>query len=109
MTAAAMVALLTTEKKPLSELVASLPPHFMIKEKLHTNNARLVLDHARKAFSGDTIDETDGIRINRKDSWALLRPSGTEPFMRLYVEAPKEEEARAFCDEIMAVIGPKEK
>jgi len=106
MTAAAMVALLTTEGKPLSELVASLPPHFMIKEKLHTNNARRVLDHARKAFSGDTIDETDGIRINRKDRWALLRPSGTEPFMRLYVEAGDETGAQKFADEIMAAITP---
>jgi phosphomannomutase len=29
--------------------------------------------------------------------------------MRLYVEAPEEKEAQAFCDEIMAVIGPQEK
>jgi len=104
MTAAAMVALLAAEKRPLSELVASLPPHYMVKEKLHTNNALLVLDRAREAFSEDTIDETDGIRVNRENAWALLRPSGTEPFMRLYVEAENESAARAFADEIMAAI-----
>lgn len=106
MTAAAMVALLAAEKKPLSELVASLPPHYMVKEKLHTKNAASVLDHARKVFSTERLDETDGIRINREDAWVLLRPSGTEPFMRLYVEAAEESGARIFADEILSAIGP---
>ncbi len=104
MTAAAMVALLAAEKKPLSELVAALPHHYMVKEKLHTKNAPIILEKARNAFSSDNIDETDGIRINRENTWALLRPSGTEPFMRLYVEADNEPAARAFADEIMAAI-----
>ena len=38
--------------------------------------------------------------------WALLRPSGTEPFMRLYVEAETKDEAEAFRDEITKIISP---
>jgi phosphomannomutase/phosphoglucomutase len=109
MTAAAMASLLKSEGKKLSELRAMLPPRHMIKDKIYTDDIPGLLEHVQLAFAEDELDLTDGIRINRENCWALFRPSGTEPFMRLYVEAPEEEEAQAFCDEIMAVIGPKEK
>ena len=106
MTAATMVALLKSSGKTLSELRATLPPHAMLKDKIHTDSPKALLETAKEAFSGDTLDLTDGVRINRERMWALLRPSGTEPFMRLYVEAETEEEAQAFRDEIRAIISP---
>ena len=108
MTAAAMASLLKSEGQKLSELRTMLPPRHMIKDKIFTDNIPGLLEQVQLAFAEDEQDLTDGIRINRENCWALFRPSGTEPFMRLYVEAAKEEEAQAFCDEIMAVIGPKE-
>ena len=106
MTAATMVALLKSSGKTLSELRATLPPHAMLKDKIHTDSPQELLKKARASFSGDTLDLTDGVRINRQGMWALLRPSGTEPFMRLYVEAETEEEAEAFRNEITATISP---
>ena len=106
MTAATMVALLKSSGKTLSELRTTLPPHVMLKDKIHTDSPHELLKNAKTAFSGDTLDLTDGVRINRQGMWALLRPSGTEPFMRLYVEAETEKEAEAFRDEITRVISP---
>ena len=60
---------------------------------------------AKKRFSSEELDLVDGVRINRQDSWALLRPSGTEPFMRLVVEAEMKDVAIAFCQEVREAIG----
>ena len=106
MTAATMVALLKTSGKKLSELRATLPPHAMLKDKIYTDAPKELLKIAETAFSKDNLDLTDGVRINREGMWALLRPSGTEPFMRLYVEATTNEEAEAFRDEIKRIISP---
>jgi phosphoglucomutase len=39
------------------------------------------------------IDRTDGLKMIREDgSWVLMRPSGTEPVVRVYCEAPSQEE-----------------
>lgn len=104
MTAATMVALLKSSGKTLSALRESLPPHAMLKDKIYTDSPKELLESAKEAFSDDDLDLTDGVRINRQGTWALLRPSGTEPFMRLYVEAETEEEAQAFRDEITEII-----
>jgi len=104
MSGATMVALLADADKPLSELIESLPGRVMIREKLYTTDFEAVLSAVKKAFAEDDLDLTDGIRINRENMWALLRPSGTEPFMRLFVEAASEPEARPFTDEIIGVI-----
>ncbi|GAB7016571.1 phosphoglucosamine mutase [Methanogenium cariaci] len=106
MTAATMVALLKSSGKTLSELRATLPPHTMLKDKIHTESPQALLIKAKEAFAGDALDLTDGVRINRKGMWALLRPSGTEPFMRLYVEAETGKEAETFRDEITSIISP---
>ncbi|MBP7119943.1 MAG: phosphoglucosamine mutase [Methanolinea sp.] len=100
MTAATMVALLASSSQPLSSLVDALPHFYMIKEKIREKDAAGLIERLKKAFSGESLDCTDGIRINREDSWALVRPSGTEPLVRVMVESAFEERATQFYDEI---------
>jgi phosphomannomutase/phosphoglucomutase len=109
MTAAAMVALLAAEQTSLSSLIGTLPEYCMIKEKIFASNPSSIVELVKERFSGEHIDETDGIRINREHSWALLRPSGTEPFMRLLVEARDRPTAEALYAEITEAIGSPEK
>lgn len=101
MTAAAMASLITNEGKPLSRLRKELPKLVMLKDKIFSSNHKEIIQKVTESFSDEEIDLTDGVRINKKDgSWALIRPSGTEPFMRLYVEADSNEEAEKFREEI---------
>jgi phosphomannomutase/phosphoglucomutase len=104
MTAAMMVTLLTSKKQPLSSLVDALPPSIMLKHKFHTGNAEKILAVVQEKFSSDSLNLVDGIRIDRKDAWALIRPSGTEPLVRLYVESPEQATAKAFEQEILSCI-----
>jgi phosphomannomutase/phosphoglucomutase len=105
MTAAMMIAILAGERCPVSELVAALPEYHLIKEKIRGKDPASMIAQLNSGFFGESIDRTDGIRINRADSWALIRPSGTEPLVRVIVESPKKETADAFFDEIMQKMG----
>ncbi len=42
----------------------------------------------------DDILHLDGIRIDLKNGWILIRPSGTEPFVRITAEAKEQTNAR---------------
>lgn len=106
MTAATMVSILDHEKKPLSALVAALPRYTMINRKMKVDDAAGLIGAVEQAFAGDTVDLRDGIRIDRRSTWALIRPSGTEPFVRLTVESDQERTAQGFEDELMHCIRP---
>jgi len=106
MTAAMMVQLLAMKKTQLSVLVDELPPSVILKHKFQTDKASAMLKAIKEKFSGDLLNEVDGIRIDRKDVWALIRPSGTEPLVRLYIESADESVAKAFESEILGCIHP---
>ena len=54
---------------------------------------------------GVTTDELDGLTVGLPDgSWFNLRPSNTEPLLRLNVEAADDEAMAALRDEVLAVV-----
>lgn len=106
MTAAMMVSLLVMRKKSLSTLVDELPPSIMLKHKFHTDKASAMLAAVKEKFSQDSLNAVDGLRIDRADAWALIRPSGTEPLVRLYVESTDMSIAKEFEQEILKCINP---
>jgi phosphomannomutase/phosphoglucomutase len=106
MTAAYMVHLTASGKRPLSDLVRSLPRRHMIKDKIPIKDAHRILDHLAKTCPCDRIDMTDGLKIFfDKDCWALIRSSGTEPILRILVDAEHEETGRKYYDDVMKRIG----
>ena len=63
-----------------------------------------VLDRVADASEGAEIDRTDGLTVDHGDWWFNLRPSNTEPLLRLNLEAPTREECDAHVDEVQALI-----
>lgn len=80
----------------LSAVVARYPQYRIVKDKLDRPNAPLdeVYRSLREAFSDASVDTQDGLRLTWPDRWVHVRPSGTEPIVRVIAEAPTEEEAR---------------
>ena len=94
--AALLLQLLLEEQRPLSEIVASAPKYVIVKDKLPRPEASLdkVYGALESAFAGATADRQDGLRLSWKDRWVHVRPSGTEPIVRVIAEAPDESGAR---------------
>lgn len=93
--AALLLQLLHEDNKPLSEIVAGLPRYVIVKDKLNRPKARLdtVYEALRAAFPAAAADSQDGLRLSWPDRWVHIRPSGTEPIVRVIAEAPTNGEA----------------
>jgi phosphomannomutase len=94
--AALILQLLHEESKPLSAIVAGYPRYSIVKDKLDRPAAPLdaVYKALRKTFADAEADMQDGLRLTWSDRWVHIRPSGTEPIVRVIAEAPTEQEAR---------------
>jgi len=100
MTAAMMVSLLASSKKKLSDLARQLPERHIIKEKIVSDKGAEILAYLSLQFHGRVMDRTDGVKIGTQDAWALVRVSGTEPIIRIIIDARSGEEGRALYDDL---------
>lgn len=93
MSLAKILEILAKEKRSLSELVAEIPSYEMYKTKIECPNEKkervmnLVVEQMKDDKDVVNIDRTDGVKLYVKGGWVLMRPSGTEPIFRVYVEA----------------------
>jgi phosphomannomutase len=94
--AALILQLLHEESKPLSAIVGGYPRYSIVKDKLDRPAAPLdaVYKALRKTFADAEADTQDGLRLTWSDRWVHIRPSGTEPIVRVIAEAPTEQEAQ---------------
>ena len=94
--AALTLQLLLEENRPLSAIVGDLPRYVIVKDKLDRPAASLdsVYASLRQAFPDATADTQDGLRLAWSDRWVHVRPSGTEPIVRVIAEAPTKRDAQ---------------
>jgi len=91
--------ILAREKKPLSELIAEIPSYEMLKTKIPCPKEKkeriinMLADEMKNHREITDIDRTDGLKLYMKDGWVLMRPSGTEPIFRVYVQAKEKQRA----------------
>jgi phosphomannomutase len=81
---------------PLSQVVAASPRYTILKAKAPRGaDLRPLYDRMRKRYPDAVADERDGLRLAWRDRWLHVRPSGTEPIVRLIAEAPTPADAEA--------------
>jgi len=92
--------------KKLSELVAELPAYSIVKEKFEVGKDRLpgLFAELRKRWPEAAVNDLDGLRLDWKDRWVHVRPSNTEPIIRVIAEAPEKNEAQALCREVGGLL-----
>lgn len=79
-----------------SELVAAAPRYTIVKAKGPRGpDLRQRYNRLRQRFPDASADERDGLRLAWPDRWLHVRPSGTEPIVRLIAEAPTAADAEA--------------
>ena len=108
MSIALMLEYLSKERKSLKDEISSLPSRYLVKGKVSITpgtDIQPVLEEVLKHFgSSARVIRVDGIKVIDKESWFLIRPSGTEPIIRIFTEAPKKEEAEKLLNLLMSQI-----
>jgi phosphomannomutase len=92
--------------RSLSELIASLPPYAMLKTKYTVPKEKLsaALDAIAKRWPDAKVNRQDGLRLDWADRWVHVRPSNTEPVVRVIAESPTEAETKQLCADAAASL-----
>jgi len=102
------LAALGEQPRPLSQLLARYARYTAsgeINSKVADQAAST--EHVRRAFAdrpGVSTDELDGLTVTAGTWWFNVRPSNTEPLLRLNVEADDEATMAAVRDEVLGVV-----
>ncbi|OPX21440.1 MAG: phosphoglucosamine mutase [Planctomycetales bacterium 4484_123] len=104
-----MLNYLAESGKTVSALARELPRYEMIKQKFPcpVGQAERVLDAVKAAFarqSGARFNEEDGIRVDLPEGWVHVRPSNTEPIIRITAEGTPGGPARAIAAEAQRLV-----
>ncbi len=102
MTLALLLELLASEKRKLSEIYDELPSYYMIKTKIpmKRDQALKVVERVKEYFKNYRQITIDGVKVIAEDFWLLVRPSGTEPLLRIMLEAKTKEKA----EELLSIV-----
>lgn len=102
--------LLSEFGEPVSALKASYPAYFMSKKKIQLTpdlDVDLILRSMAAQYENENVSTIDGVKVDFENSWVHLRKSNTEPIIRIYTEAPTQEEADTLADRIISEISAK--
>ena len=113
-----VVEMMVKRGKKLSELVKELydefGPHSTYRIDVHTTPEkkadvlkRLAASELKSIYGREVteIDNLDGFKHITTNGWLLVRPSGTEPVLRVYSEADTEEAARGLVEDAATQLG----
>lgn len=94
--------------KPIGALADALPRYCLIKRKLEVPQEAVAerLEALASYFASARTDRRDGLRMEWPDRWLLVRASNTEPIVRVFAEAPYEQDANTLCDQAVAILKP---
>ena len=94
-------------KKSCSDIKRLYPQYFMSKNKIEIKqdmDVKAILDYVAKKYEHYQVSRIDGVKVDFEDSWVHLRPSNTEPIIRIYSEAASEPIAQHIANKIQADI-----
>jgi phosphomannomutase len=99
--AALALALLADRREPVSAIVDGAPRYVIVKAKLARPDRPLdeVYAGLRRRWPDAAADTQDGLRLAWPDRWIHVRPSGTEPVVRVIAEAPGADAAQGMVGE----------
>jgi phosphomannomutase len=98
--AALVLALLARTGKTVSEIVAAAPRYAIVKAKVaRGSDLKAAYGTLQRRLKAPSVDTQDGLRLSWPDRWLHVRPSNTEPIIRLIAEAPTGAQAERLIEE----------
>ena len=90
--------------RPVSALAADYGAYHVVKiqRRCPADRARALLKRARQAWSERPVDLLDGVKVQVDEGWFIIRPSNTEPLVRVLAEGRTEAVARDLAERVMA-------
>lgn len=107
MSMALMLECLAKNNKKLSELDEALPKRWMMKTKVEVKDKdrNLIIDKLAQIYANYKHDRIDGIRVwLNENEWFLVRPSGTEPLIRIFAESNSPESAISILKDVKRMV-----
>jgi len=102
-----MLDILSNEKKSLSVLVGEFSKYVSIPEmNFKIEQSEEAIKKVAQNFEGYDLDWLDGLSIRTPDFWLNLRPSNTEPLLRLNIEAKNELILNRVKDNLLSLVRP---
>jgi phosphomannomutase len=97
---------LSKAERPLSEVLAPLRERYWNSGEINSEVTakKAAIDAVAGRYPRERKDWTDGLTVEFDDWWFNIRPSNTEPLLRLNVEARDQAEGEARRDEILTII-----
>jgi phosphomannomutase len=101
-----LLRMISGTEKSVSELVEPLRKKYSQAPEINlkVNDKEESMKKIEKKYSDTEIIKLDGLSISYKDYWFNVRPSNTEPLLRLRLEAVSEDTARTKADEIVKLL-----
>jgi phosphomannomutase len=105
-----LLQVLSEDGRPLSVLRRDFEPYAQSGEiNFDVEDKDAAIEAIAGAFPGDDTDRLDGLTVDLGESWFNVRPSNTEPVLRLNVEAPDGEAVDGLVDRVRSIIStPRE-
>ena len=105
MSLALMLDLLATTHNSLSDEISKLPPSFTTKDKVEcsSEDAEQIILSLKDEFPESDISDGIKITIDSKN-WVMIRPSGTEPIIRIYGESESQEKLEALMIQFLQKV-----
>jgi len=108
---ALFLSFMAKSKLKCSEIKALYPNYVIIKNKIELTKDTHIEEMLQKVadkFAEYNPNTSDGVKIDFETGWVHLRPSNTEPIIRIYAEAATEAEAQRLIHELHEFIRYKQ-
>lgn len=104
---ALFLTLLAKRKTTASALRKGYPDYFISKNKVQLESSTdltKLFEKIKARYTSFPVLTTDGVKIEFPDGWVHLRPSNTEPILRIYAESTSPVKAQQYADEIIRLV-----
>lgn len=100
----AILQIISEDGRKISEIIKGISPYFKTDANFQVANKERMLQKIKEKYADGQQDFLDGVTVEYKDWWFNVRPSNTEPLLRLTIEANTQEILNQKKEELIEFI-----